>query len=123
MAAWSEIDAPSLLQISRKLLRACTIAKPHKVSGMMIDTDKLSAQEQIRFAKGFAPGWWVEWWKDAARLLASRRDTAMITLQPGMFGKRLIQSIDVAALAELQESVVWSIPAGVVLSWGGRRGC
>ncbi len=105
-------------RLRRAVRRACALPKTHAASGAGIDRERLSTEEAALFDDGEPPTGWVQWWTTKAQEIEARGGGAIITLEPGLLGHRRVEPIDVDALKQHMDSIIWTRAAGVVLAWG-----
>ncbi len=102
----------------RRVEKACRISSSCVRTLFYLESARMSPEEQMSFDDGELPERWVRWWKSRARRFEAFEGAALVDLLPGFLGKRRVRPLDVSVLAELMDSSVWSIPAGVILAWG-----
>jgi len=112
------VDETVLPGLRRSVERVCKVAAPADGAGVAIDHTLLSSEDRALFDDGESPSGWVEWWLTKAKYIQTLEGAALITLEPGFLGKRLVQPIDIALLERLIGTVIWTRPAGVILAWG-----
>ena len=118
MTALSPVNEQALPRLRRAVERVCKIATPSDGAGAAIDHTALSLEDQARFNDGESPSGWVEWWLTKAKHIQTLEGAALITLEPGFFGKRFVQPIELTSFEQLIGTIIWTRPAGVILAWG-----
>ena len=107
-----------LPRLRRDIEKVCTIPEPNRAGGVVIDPALLSTDDRTHFDDGKRPDAWLQWWLSQIQHIQTLGGAALITLEPGLLGHRLVEPLQDPDLSQLSESPIWDRAGGVIVAWG-----
>ena len=113
-----DLETHVLDGLRRDQEKVCSVDSPSDAMVFSFDIDQLTSSQRERFDDGEPPEFWFQWWVEQAERIRGRDGAVMITLEPGLLGRRQVRPITLEGFRSLMDTALWTMPAGVILAWG-----